>query len=305
MRCVNTKLLVCFFTLLLIFILCSLGNWQLRRAQQQEKNQSHMHRQAKLPVKNLLDLHGDKLFRQVSVQGYWLPDMTLYLDNRPNKKGRAGIEVITPFCLHKKAYHQHRALTQRRECHGPVLLVKRGWLPRDPFQRSKIKAFTTPTESIFFLGTVLPHLGRIYSFIAEPDPRQGRLRQNLTTREFSQAFNVATYPFVLRQETAASYVTTNCLSAQTEKSTGNDENSQVCRTLQVDHLLRDWPGLEQKINRHYGYAFQWFALATLMTVLMFYLTWRLRRQYKSRQKYKHHQGNELINENHQDKKTKQ
>jgi len=293
MRCVNTKLLVYFFALLLIFILCSLGNWQLRRALQQEKNQSHMHRQAKLPVKNLLDLHGDKLFRQVSVQGYWLPDMTLYLDNRPNKKGRAGIEVITPFCLHKKAYYQHRALTQRPgkevPCDGPVLLVKRGWLPRDPFQRSKIKAFATPTESIFFLGTILPHLGRIYSFIAEPDPRQGRLRQNLTTREFSQAFNVATYPFVLRQETAASYVTTHCLATQTEQSTENVVSDQACLAPLVDDLLRDWPGLEQKINRHYGYAFQWFALATLITVLMFYLTWRLRRQYKSRQKDKHHQ----------------
>lgn len=290
MRCINTKLLVYFFTLLLIGIVCSLGNWQLRRAQQQEKNQSFMDMQAKLPVKNLLDLHGDKLFRQVFVQGYWLPDMTLYLDNRPNKKGQAGIEVITPFCLHERDRYPHGGRQDKKmRCNGPVLLVKRGWLPRDPYQRGKIRAFSTSTENIFFLGTILPHLGRIYSFMSEPEPKQGDLRQNLTTREFSQAFNMATYPFVLRQATAASYATTHCFPAQTQKVTENSARNQACSPPLVDHLLRDWPGLEQKINRHYGYAFHWFALATLMTVLMFYMTWRSYGQNKSRanKRYKH------------------
>ena len=291
MRCVNTKLLLYFCALLLIVIVCSLGNWQLRRAQQQERNESYMQRQASLPVKELQALHGDKLFRQAFVLGYWLPEMTLYLDNRPNKKGQAGIEVITPFCVHGKAVYHRKALTQRQDkevrCDGPVLLVKRGWLSRDPYQHNQIRAFNTPTEKIFFLGTILPHLGRIYSFRSDSHPEQGRLRQNLTTREFSQLFNVATYPFVLRQETAASYVTTHCSLAQIKESTKVGASAHACSPPLVDHLLRDWPGLEQKINRHYGYAFQWFALATLITVLMFYMTWRVYSQYKSRAKIKH------------------
>ena len=290
MRCVNTKLLLYFFALLLITIVCSLGNWQLRRAQQQERNQSYMHRQASLPVKELQELHGDKLFRQVFVLGYWLPDMTLYLDNRPNKKGQSGIEVITPLCLHDKAIYRYRALTQRQDkevrCDGPVLLVKRGWLPRDPYQHNQVRAFDTPTEKIFFRGTILPHLGRIYSFRSEPDHEQRRLRQNLTTKEFSQTFNIATYPFVLRQETAVSYGAIHCSPTQIKKSTEASVSTHACSPL-VDHLLRDWPGLEQKINRHYGYAFQWFALAALIIVLIFYMTWRVYAQYKSRLKTKH------------------
>ena len=92
---------------------------------------------------------------------------------------------------------------------------------------------------------------------------------------------------MLRQETAASYVTTHCSLAQIKASTAVGASAHACSPPLVDHLLRDWPGLEKKINRHYGYAFQWFALATLITVLMFYMTWRVYAQYKSRTKIKH------------------
>jgi surfeit locus 1 family protein len=291
MRCVNTKLLLYFVALLLIAIVCSLGNWQLRRAEQQERNQSYMYRQANLPVRELQTLQGDKLFRQVFVLGYWLPEMTLYLDNRPNKKGQAGIEVITPFCLHIKEVYRRKVLTQTQDkavrCNGPVLLVKRGWLPRDPYHYNKISTFHTPTEKVFFRGTILPHLGRIYSFNSEPDPKQLRLRQNLTISEFAQAFNMATYPFVLRQETAAFYATLDCSPALIKQSTEASGSRHGCAAPLVDYLVRDWPGLEQKINRHYGYAFQWFALATLIIVLTLYMTWRFYMQYKSRVKNKH------------------
>ena len=32
-------------------------------------------------------------------------------------------------------------------------------------------------------------------------------------------------------------------------------------------LLRDWPEVASGVEKHYGYAFQWFGLAGLITVL--------------------------------------
>lgn len=256
-----THILLYFFALLLIAIACSLGHWQLKRAKQEEIYQSNMLMQANLPIKKLQDLDEEKLFRRVLVTGYWLPEMTIYLDNRPNSKGQAGIEVLTPLCLQDNL--QTRSLKKNIPCDKPVLLVKRGWLPRDQYQRNKIKFFDTPTTLISLQGTVLPHLGRIYTFVSEPDPKHERLRQNLTTIEFEHAFNIETYPFVLRQETDV-YTNIACTSPANRAF-----SSTVCPIL-IDHLSRNWPGLEHKINRHYGYAFQWFALAALIVFLAGY-----------------------------------
>jgi cytochrome oxidase assembly protein ShyY1 len=38
-------------------------------------------------------------------------------------------------------------------------------------------------------------------------------------------------------------------------------------------LLREWPAPVSGIERHYGYAFQWFALSLLIAVLYFWFQW--------------------------------
>jgi cytochrome oxidase assembly protein ShyY1 len=43
-----------------------------------------------------------------------------------------------------------------------------------------------------------------------------------------------------------------------------------------DGLVRDWPAPDFGIDKHYGYAFQWFALAA--TLLVFYAATRYRRK---------------------------
>ena len=42
-----------------------------------------------------------------------------------------------------------------------------------------------------------------------------------------------------------------------------------------DGLVREWPSPEFGIDKHYGYAFQWFALAA--TLVVFYVVTQLKR----------------------------
>ncbi|MEK9803755.1 MAG: SURF1 family protein, partial [Curvibacter sp.] len=35
----------------------------------------------------------------------------------------------------------------------------------------------------------------------------------------------------------------------------------------ADGLLRDWPQINTGVDKHYGYAFQWFGLCALMAIL--------------------------------------
>ncbi len=47
-----------------------------------------------------------------------------------------------------------------------------------------------------------------------------------------------------------------------------------------DELLRDWPAPDLGLQKHYGYAFQWFALAALILCLyVWFQLIRPRRQH--------------------------
>ncbi|HET7525200.1 MAG TPA: SURF1 family cytochrome oxidase biogenesis protein [Burkholderiaceae bacterium] len=58
-------------------------------------------------------------YRRIVVEGRWLPQQTLYLDNR-TEHGVAGFVVVTPLLLGP----------------GDAVLVQRGWAPRDRAART-------------------------------------------------------------------------------------------------------------------------------------------------------------------------
>ncbi|WP_348253262.1 SURF1 family protein, partial [Salmonella enterica] len=74
---------------------------------------------------------------------------TVLLDNRPhmtNGVSRAGFEVLIPFVLEGAG--------------GRAVLVNRGWLPRDPVDRTRIAPYTTPAGEVQVEGIVVPHASR-------------------------------------------------------------------------------------------------------------------------------------------------
>ena len=201
-----------------------LGRWQLSRADQKEAIQSSMERQGEL-----LPLVGQEVLlspdpsallqRRVLLQGEWLVDKTVFLDNRP-MMGRPGLYVVTPMRLeHSQA----------------VVLVQRGWVPRNFMDRMQVPDIRTPVGVVAIEGRIVPPPGKLYEFAGT---ETGRIRQNLDLASFSAEVRLALPGWTVQQLGAES-----------------------------DGLLKQWPAASTGVEKHYGYAFQWFALSALIAIL--------------------------------------
>jgi surfeit locus 1 family protein len=84
-------------------------------------------------------------------------------------------------------------------------------------------------------GRIAPAPARLFELGASGN---GAIRQNLDVAGFSEEIRQALLPVTLVQ-------------------TGAPEAG----------LLRDWPVVNSGVDKHYGYAFQWFGLAGLISIL--------------------------------------
>jgi surfeit locus 1 family protein len=104
---------------------------------------------------------------------------------------------------------------------------------------------TTPEGALQISGlAVVP--GRRFLELS-PNIAQGKVWQNLTLERYSKAFPIPLQPVIIQQESPL-----------------------------ADGLAREWDPPDLGIDKHYGYAFQWLALAA--TVLVFYLVTHVRRR---------------------------
>jgi surfeit locus 1 family protein len=120
---------------------------------------------------------------------------------------------------------------------GRALLVQRGWQPRDFLDRSRVAPVPTPDDEIALAGRLAPPPPRLFEFDAEPG---GRIRQNLDVAAFSAETGLKLLPLSV---------------LQTEP------------VQPADGLLREWPSALVGVDRHHGYAFQWFGLSALIVIL--------------------------------------
>ena len=116
-----------------------------------------------------------------------------------------------------------------------AVLVQRGWAPRDFTDRSHVPEVPTPAGSIELVGRIAPPPARLYEFAGSAS---GPIRQNLDIESYSREAGVPLKPLSVIQEGAT-----------------------------ADSLLREWPRPAVDVHKHYGYAFQWFALSALMAGL--------------------------------------
>ena len=126
-----------------------------------------------------------------------------------------------------------------------VVLVQRGWVARDFMDRTRLPQIETPAGSVEIEGRIVPPPSSLFEF---GGPEAGRIRQNLDRGRFSAELGLPLLPVSVQQ-------------------------SGTTR----DGLLRDWPKLGSGVAMHYGYAFQWFALSTLITIL--YVWFQLVRRF--------------------------
>ncbi|MDG0855689.1 SURF1 family protein [Roseateles puraquae] len=207
--------------LLGVALTARLGVWQLDRAQQKLALQAAMEAEAVRPPLSAADVGAaTPLHRRVVLRGQWLPERTVWLDNRP-MDGRAGFYVVTPLRLAGR---------------GDSVLVQRGWAPRDPANRTHLPPLVTPPGEVEITGRLAASPSRLYELGAG---EAGLIRQNLDPATFALETGLALLPLTVIQ------------------TDGTDDGG----------LLRHWPAPDLGLQKHYGYAFQWFALCALILAL--------------------------------------
>ncbi len=201
-----------------------LGIWQLDRASQKihlQQMLAQRHAMPPLPASALARdtaALADELDRRVALEGRWLPALTIYLDNRP-MDDRTGFYAVTPLQLDD----------------GSAVLVERGWLPRDPGNRTHIVVGPAPAGRVTVEGRITPHPGRLYEFSAAAS---GPIRQNLDVQAYARETALKLRPLTVVQEDGPA--------------------------APRDGLLRHWPQPAANVQMHYGYAFQWFSMSALI-----------------------------------------
>jgi surfeit locus 1 family protein len=133
---------------------------------------------------------------------------------------------------------------------GGAILVQRGWVPRHFDNRTALPTVITPAGKVQVEGYIAPPPSKLY----EPgSPSVGPIRQNIDLVQFAAESGLALLPVTLQQTGAAS-----------------------------EGVLREWPAVNLGVDKHYGYAFQWFGLSALIAGL--YLWFQIIRRFISRPK---------------------
>ncbi len=124
------------------------------------------------------------------------------------------------------------------------VLVNRGWIAGNP-ERARLPEVRTPSETVEVTGLAVVPSRR---FLELSDrAAEGRVWQNLTLERYRAAYPIPLQPVMIRQESPLD-----------------------------DGLVREWDAPDLGVDKHYGYAFQWLALAA--TILVFYLVTHVRRR---------------------------
>lgn len=119
-----------------------------------------------------------------------------------------------------------------------AVLVQRGWVARDFIERARLPAVPTPAGGVEVHGRIAPPPARLYEFAGGAE---GAIRQNLDLAAYARETGLALLPLSVVQDDSAATA--------------------------GDGLQRQWPRPAVDVHKHQGYAFQWFALAALMTGL--------------------------------------
>jgi surfeit locus 1 family protein len=219
-----------------------LGVWQLSRADQKETLQAALDQRAAAPPLAAAELAQDAV--QAAAQHY----------RRITLRGR-WIDDRTVFLDNRQMDGRpgfYVVTPLALEGDAGAVLVQRGWAPRDAADRTRVPTLPPAPGPVELQGLIAPPPARWVQLGAEPP---GAIRQNLDLESYSRETGLRLRPLsVLQLDTpgAAS-----------------------------DGLARQWPRPAVDVHKHYGYAFQWFALAGLITILYVWFQLvrpRLRRQ---------------------------
>ncbi len=132
-----------------------------------------------------------------------------------------------------------------------AVLVQRGWVARNFDQRALLPPVLTPAGRVEVEGRIAATPSRLFELDAAAS---GPIRQNLDVASFARETGLELLPL-----------------AVIESATSMPSH---------DGLVRHWPPPAADVQKHYGYAFQWFAIATAIAGL--YVWFRILRPRQRR-----------------------
>ena len=124
------------------------------------------------------------------------------------------------------------------------VLVARGWLARPRGPAGLKPAFETPAGPVTVTGVARTTLGKVMQLGSAPPVTPGAILQNIEVAQFAQASGLKLQPFFIEQTDPVQ---------------------------PGEALVRAWPAPSLGVEKHQGYAFQWYALA-VMALLFFVIT---------------------------------
>lgn len=224
--------------LCVVAVTVSLGNWQLRRADEKEALlRQRAQAERALPVTlprspaDPAGLDG----RRVVVRGTYVPARTVFIDNRA-RNGIAGFHVVMPL---------------RIEGSERSVLVMRGWVARDPQERTRLPDIPTPSGVTEVTGVAEAAIPQAFELKAAPAPGpEDRIWQNLDYEVFESWSQMTLQRVLVRQSPDPGF---------------------------EDGLIRDPAAAGPDGAKNRGYAFQWYALAATTIGLWGYFTFFRRR----------------------------
>jgi surfeit locus 1 family protein len=249
--------LILLLTLACIALTASLGAWQLRRAAFKEQLAAQISQRNALPALentalNASDFIAAKtsnqgyedtwLQRRAELQGRWLHEHTVFLDNRPMQvqgSHRVGFYVATPLAI---------------EGSNRVIWVQRGWVQRDFQDRTRLPSLVEVAATVSVQGRLLTSVSKAYEMQSSSDA----LQYTATASAASPATANARPSRIWQNLPTVSFGSQELLPMAL---------LQTAPEAEKDGLLREWPAADTGVAKHHGYAFQWFALSALLVVL--------------------------------------
>ena len=205
----------------------ALGRWQLSRAAEREQLQAAMAQRERLPA-----LDGAALAQPLSG-----PQAGALMHRAVTLRGH--------WLAERSVYLDNRPLQRQTGFYvltplqlagsDTVVLVQRGWAPRHRSARETLPPVQTPAGEVQVSGRIAEHPPRVYQLGEEG---RGVIRQNLDLEAFRAETGLPLADVMVWQTGTAS-----------------------------EGLRRDWPEATRGVDKHYGYAFQWFGLCALIGLL--------------------------------------
>lgn len=248
----------------------NLGQWQTRRAAEkqamEEQRQAALNAEEFVPGSAVLPDPLEFRFRRVRLQGQFIPDAWVALDNRL-VSGRPAVSIVQAF---------------RVEPGNFVVMVDRGLLPRDPAAPRVLPAFRSDAQTVTIQGFFLerfPRTAELWGLrVADASQvhRNGREWSNFNAADFQREFAGELHAAQIGNYVVQQAPDRGVISPESEMTLNARGSAEV--KADADGFFRLLPQWSSDVAKHRGYAFQWYSLTVLLAVMVVVLVLRQRRE---------------------------